>query len=488
MDISTATNVRELDEKLIHGTAASLSKIEKQNGILERIQSYSETGMQSSVASVRSLHSIANSLSRIEAMASSSETFPKFHRRGDSDEIRDGIRTKRVSNDEIETRSRRSSGGHAIANKSSYTSLRSSASVMSPPTLVEEPSGSDLTSQRFSSPHCSFGPERKHVHLHKRWSDSTGPVTFQAEPYTDSDIAEDKHIQLSCFGRSNSEYSEGLQAQKRNAERWETQYLWDILSEQQPASVLEYITLVRKCNFLQNKIDALHLLNHGSELSLPSKNECNARHNEWIILQGRLNDVRYALTAARKRCVLEGHSLYEFDQRLRPPTNNDKTDRFWDQYNEHERSQANNRYLQEMRDGETAIFGEWSTTRDRINCWMLHCLQSDDAQTQVHRSMLAEPPLDDEHWAIQVLDNWEVDEAALGHSLETAHSAGAVDSREVSQLERPISDIGLKVVALEISDEANGGEISQASRMSQPGLAGIRQDSQIGSGPRSWQY
>ena len=45
--------------------------IQEQNSVLERIEAYTETGMQESTTSARSLHSIATFLSRLESLASS---------------------------------------------------------------------------------------------------------------------------------------------------------------------------------------------------------------------------------------------------------------------------------------------------------------------------------------------------------------------------------------------------------------------------------
>lgn len=454
MDVSTATNVKDLEGKVSQGTAASLSKIEKQDSMLQRIEAFSQSGMQSSAASVRSLDSIATSLSRLEAMASSTDNVPSLCRRCSTEDTSIEISTKRSSS---EYRSRRSSAGSAIANKSAWISRKNSAAAMGPLAIQEEPRplGSLVFSETYGNSSYTSNAERKQTRLQKRNSDPVGSASSQCDLVRESD-----ELYLSSFIELNGEQANNVQswAISSEAERWcpgnwNTQHLWKVLSEQQPESVLAYIALVRKARILQNRINALYLLDLGcATYSAPNEN-VDAQRDERAAMQSRLDYFLSALRAARIRCILEGHSLYEIDNRLCPPINNDGPNRFWDRHNGPEENQARNRYLVEMCEGgnQRSVYGEaWSDKRDRINHWMLHCLRSDEAQAQLHQSMLAVPPQDDECWATQVLSNWFVDGAAVDRLQEMAHSTGAVDSREA-----PASDPGpLEVERNEGIDEA----------------------------------
>ena len=445
IDASTAAGVKELGLKVSHGTTASLSKIEKQNDMLQRIESYSQTGMQSSAASVRSLQTIATSLSRLEAMACSAERSSRHQSIDNGEDRIDETNFKRSSSDEIEYQSRRSSSGSAVAKKSSYASLRKSAVGVGPPTIHEEAMGSSISSEGDSPlnlPYSMRRHQRRMRRIRRIRRMRSNPEGFENreislgtdsdvdrwradEPH--SDVASDAPGRLSC-----------ILSQDRCAT-----HIWDALSEQHPDVVIEYIALARKARILQNKLDTLYLLNLGSNvnISMTSRLEVDAPQIERDTMQGSLHEVLHQLRIARIRCVSEGYSLYEFDKRLRPPISNDHPGSFWDQLNEPDENQARNRYLVKMCDSDDSVYGDWSDKYDRINHWMLHCLRSDDTQTQLHRFMLAEPPPDDECWARQVLDHWLID-GAVGGFVEIAHSAGAVDSREISQLERPISDPG----------------------------------------------
>lgn len=84
---------------------------------------------------------------------------------------------------------------------------------------------------------------------------------------------------------------------------------------------------------------------------------------------------------------------------------------------------------------DAGLLGNWSSTRDRINCWLLHSLRSDDKLAQLHRSMLTEKSLNEKAWARLLLKYWYIDEAAVGTDLQASLSLGAVNSRDFSSLE-----------------------------------------------------
>lgn len=89
----------------------------------------------------------------------------------------------------------------------------------------------------------------------------------------------------------------------------------------------------------------------------------------------------------------------------------------------------------EIQKGGFQLLSCWSSNRDRINGWLLDCLKSDEQQAQLHRSMLPDPPIDDECWTRQVLRHWYLDEAAVGEELPIPRSVGAVDSHSIKSSE-----------------------------------------------------
>ena len=443
LDISTAAHVREVEDKVTQGTAASLSKIEKQDSMLQKIEIYSQSNMQSSAASVRSLDSIASSLSRLETMASSTDNLHGLCRRCSTEDENNELQVKRSA---AYSRSSRSSAGSAVANKSAWISRKSSAAAMGPLAIQEEPRalGSLSYSEEYSDHNFPIDTEWRYDPLQKRNSDPVRKGGRQVSSYDDIKWSAREPTLLKSLGKFTDSTILGEEEGSYES-RWNSQRLWDAFSEQQPESVLAYIAFLRKARILQNRIDALCLLDPRAGNSLMSIEEIKAQNEKRLAMQDRLEYYSGALRDARVRCILEGHSLYEIDKRLRLPISNDNSNKFWDQYNEPEETQNKTWHLAEMckESNRNAIYGEeWVGSRDRTNRWMLHCLRSDDDQAQLHQSMLAEPPMDDEGWGSQVLSNWFIDGAATDSPQELAHSTGAVDSREASALEEPTSDPG----------------------------------------------
>ena len=215
------------------------------------------------------------------------------------------------------------------------------------------------------------------------------------------------------------------------------------LTEMYPSDVLEYISLINVMRSYEDKINVLNVLNLGSNHFAKQaarvhfhlcESDLEILKWERTALQDRLKTLRLVALASRRRCILAGHSLQEIDDRIRPP------DLFNDP-NEVPENLCLGPQLHKVprpisngvleREVKCEVLDEWSTNRDRINRWLLHCLQSDEEQAQLHKSMLAEPLLKDEDWARQVLRHWYIDEAALGHEVKTSLSIGAVDSHTV---------------------------------------------------------
>ena len=378
--------------------------MEKQYDSLDRIERYSQTGMESSAASVRTLDSIASSLSRIERLASSMST-PSADREscGRKKSFEEEHRTPRSFHstteeyaDEVTTPTVQREAWKAGA--PAYPPARRQISHVR--------SGSDLQRAHTQRGNKSAGGKSSHIGAANR---SNG-VLYEYIPISNGRSPGDDLLNQPCL---------------------ETQCYWNILLEDQPNSVSEYVALVQQSRIIQNQLDGIHLLLELNVSSIP-RDVVSSKFDERNMLQVRLMDVSCALKRVRSRCISEGYSLYEIDQRLRPAISIEHSHKFWDSHNEPEEFQVSNRHLAKMLDDKSSVYGEWSTNRDRINHWLLHSLRSDDTQARLHRSMLADPPSDDLLWADQVLRHWYLDGAATGHALELAHSTGAVDSRELS--------------------------------------------------------
>lgn len=214
------------------------------------------------------------------------------------------------------------------------------------------------------------------------------------------------------------------------------------LTELYPSDVLEYISLIRVMKSYEDKINVLNLLHLGSNFLARSaakihfhlcESDLEILKWERTALQKRLTALRLVALDSRRRCILAGHSLQGIDDRIRPPDLFNDPNEALDLCLSPQLGRAPRPISNEVleREVKCEVLDEWSTNRDRINRWLLHCLQSDEEQAQLHKSMLAEPLLKDEDWARQVLRHWYIDEAALGHEVKTSLSIGAVDSHTV---------------------------------------------------------
>lgn len=140
-------------------------------------------------------------------------------------------------------------------------------------------------------------------------------------------------------------------------------------------------------------------------------------------IEDSLMQLRHDLRDARRRCLQAGHSLYEIDQALHHTSHTDP-----------EPNLINHSDMFEIRRKtmDSSLIGKWTTTRDRINRWLLHSLRSDDSLAKLHRSMLADEDLTEKAWARLVVKYWALDEAAIGCELPTSLSVGATHSHRDS--------------------------------------------------------
>ena len=189
------------------------------------------------------------------------------------------------------------------------------------------------------------------------------------------------------------------------------------LTELYPSDVLEYISLIRVMKSYEDKINVLNLLNLGSNFFARAaaqvhfhlcESDLEILKWERTALQERFETLRMVALASRRKCILAGHSLQGIDDRIRPPDlfndPNEDLDLCLGSRLKRAPGPISNGVLE--REVKCEVLDEWSTNRDRINRWLLHCLQSDEEQLQLHKSMLAEPLLKDEDWARQVLRHW----------------------------------------------------------------------------------
>ena len=168
-------------------------------------------------------------------------------------------------------------------------------------------------------------------------------------------------------------------------------------------------------------------MNQGLDTSVTSGCEFQSVDKEKKILQDRVESLQEDFRLFRKTCIELGTSLYEIDQLISRNTTSKHPHQYWDQHNAPFELHSTETSMPELTEGgKFSVHGGWSTDRDRINLWLLHCLQSDESQRQLHKSMLAEIPDDPSIWQRQVLQHWYVDEAAVGVDFQFSPSVGAV--------------------------------------------------------------
>ncbi|KAK0517555.1 hypothetical protein JMJ35_000710 [Cladonia borealis] len=441
LDISTAAHIKEVER----GTAASLSMIEEQSSILERIEAYTETGMQESTASARSLQSIATSLSRLESLTSSAARSSPGHKRREvgSPRAKSWSGSKRVD-----------SGYYSIRTRSGSSTMCKRVSSASAGDLPPAPSVSDgkismlqdgCISEASWESQSLAGEAREDENMcsleFKRTPDANPePCTpmFKEKQPLSLNLQTDRslHEQYRLFHKLTQRFTETLY----------------------PPDVIEYIYVIQLIKDYENKVNVLNLLHFGSnmhELALllpdrPVESDLYVLRQERDALQNRLKALREILQNLRVRCISEGYALYDIDHRfglletidagVRPEDRDPNSNLI-----QPTPQTASEILAYEVRKTNSRLLGTWSSNRDRVNRWLLHCLQADDTQAQLHKSILAEHPADDTDWARQLLGHWYWDEAATGGELQLSLSVGAVHSHTAESNafdnDSPMSDI-----------------------------------------------
>lgn len=409
---------------------ASLSKIEEQNAILANIEAYSEAGMHSSAASVRSLQSIATSLSKIETLASSAVNV-SMSPKADGSRPRSWTRSRNTG--DFQARNRRRSGSYCFSKHLSSSSAKSSPAI----TRRSQTRSSLLEYNHISEVSWEF---------QSRVSDSKeaevvwpGQVTTAISLHEEPDFDGSLHKQYQIFHSL-------------------TQRLAAVIH---PATVLEYMSLIQVIRDYESKIGVLNLLNFGCDLGdmVAVKTEDELCESDLSILQQQRDALQARLATLcdqsrliRRQCILQGHSLYDIDQRFGLLNHRDSHARFIEHDPDSHFSQTPKQAINQVLGNEdqhlnSQLLNEWTTKRDRINCWLLHSLICDSKQAQVHMSMLAEPPPDHTVWAVQTVKHWFSDEAATDVEPQPSISVGAVDSHTVDAPERIVEIRGAVAAA-----------------------------------------
>lgn len=420
LDVSTIADIKKLDRKFDAGNAASMSRIEEQNVVLERIESHTKKRVQSSADSVHSLQSIASSLSRIEALAASAASASISQRSSELKEQKPKERYRRRATGDFAPTYQRGSP------RSSWR--RSSASAQSLPAVPTIPETYSHVFEDTAETKSTEGIAKESTRL---W----------AGMLDDLDQTDDDPF-VPNNARSGVDWDPQIDVSLHQQYRTFSDLKRQCLTELYPSDVLEYISLIRMMKSYEDKINVLNLLNLGSNYFARSaakvhfhlcESDLEILKWERTALQERLTALRVVAFTSRRRCILAGHSLQGIDDRIRPSDLLNDPKEVWDRSLGPQLERAprpiSNGVLE--REVKCEVLDEWSTNRDRINRWLLHCLQSDEEQAQLHKSMLAEPLLKDEDWARQVLRHWYIDEAALGHEVKTSLSIGAVDSHTI---------------------------------------------------------
>ena len=402
--------------------------IEEQNSTLERIEAYTETGMQESTASARSLHSIATSLSRLESLASSAarSTLRQKRRESGSPRAKSWSGGKRVDSGYCSIRRR--SGSSTMCRR------LSSASARNVPTTPHESTENISVLQDGRISEASW--ESQSLAGETREDENGCPIEFKnithANPDPCTPVFKEKQP-LSLNLQTDRSLHEQYRLFHKLTQRF-TEALY-------PPAVIEYIYLIQLIKDYENKVNVLNLLHFGSniqELVLllpdnPIESDLYVLRQERDALQNRLWTLRDDLQTLRLRCISEGYALYDIDHRFglletidagitageRDPNSN---------FIQPTLQTASEVLAYEIRKTNSRLLGTWSTNRDRVNRWLLHCLQADDKQAQIHQSILAEPAADNTDWAKQLLGHWYGDEAATGGELKLSLSVGAVHS------------------------------------------------------------
>ena len=468
----------------------TLSKIEDQAARLEKVESFSRRGARTSAASFKSLQSVETSLSRIETLLSSAGSEARSRSATSSKDHIVSRRHKRRATGDFDRRARSSTAGSEVSR------AQSSASAKSLPNVPTIPKG-HLPTQPVTLANKQIQRSRRQSYsevIGSGWSDyaddaqDAEQMNLRRQSYPEvigsgwsdySDKDQDAE-QINLYSTTSAIHGPTFdlcpQPDGRSmidqiaisTQHVISQITQNSITQRHSTDVLDYISLIQNLQTLENRMSLFNLF----EVGVTVEDRLDVFVQARSLRQDQLRQLLAEVTHCRKRCILAGHSLHEIDSRLRPRPNNSylaqhSPDQFFD-------CTLTSIYYPNGRTclaehASLSVYGDWSNRRDRINRWLLHCLQSDNTQCQLHRSMLADPLRDEQEWARNTLMHWYSDDAAMGEEVDASLSGGAIYGAETtessigfdSDIQKPssskCSDMFLSIFNMPILRE--GGEI-----------------------------
>ncbi|MCJ1286621.1 hypothetical protein MMC26_005967 [Xylographa opegraphella] len=199
--------------------------------------------------------------------------------------------------------------------------------------------------------------------------------------------------------------------------------LHDVTARVFPECVTRYISHRRMVISLTNQIRLLQLHSSPNTQRISSNPAAKLQHT----LKQRLPILMDEMNMLRNTCLQASHPLYEIDQILTIAQLEDPASSTPQQ---HRPPHHDMLAIRKSTLDSPLLLHSWTTTRDRINNWLLHSLRADDQLAPLHRSILGAPQqhLSEQAWARLVLKHWTLDDAATGGALSRAQSAAATNS------------------------------------------------------------
>ena len=193
-----------------------------------------------------------------------------------------------------------------------------------------------------------------------------------------------------------------------------------------PKKVASYISSCRSVTFYESQLALIKVRLRGEKGSTNFDADYRLDSNKLLAqshqLEDHLTHLREINRLCRRQCIQSGYSLHEVDAALGQPMDHQRTQDVPTAKCHEDMFEIRRRTL------DSGLLRDWTSTRDRINNWLLHSLRSDDSHARLHRSLLAEQELDGNEWAALVLEYWTSDEAATGLDLTRSLSIGATYS------------------------------------------------------------
>ena len=459
-------------------SVTTLSKIEDQAARLEKIESFSRRGVQSSAASFKSLQSVETSLSRIETLLSSAGSEARSRSATSSKDHIVSRRHKRRAAGDFDRRARSSTAGSEVSRAQSSASAKSLPNVPTIPKRHLATQPVTLANKQIPSSRRQSYPEV----IGSSWSDYSDDdqdaeqMNLRRQSYPEaigsgwsdySDKDQDAE-QINLYSTTSAVHGPTFDLCPQADGRWmieqatnPTQHIiaqttQNSITQRHSTDVLDYISLIQKLQTLENKMSLFNLF----EVGVRDEDRLDGVVQARSSYQDQLRQLLAEVMRCRKKCILAGHSLHEVDSRLRPRSNNSylaehSPDQFFDCTLTSIYYPNGRRCLAKY--ATMSVYGDWSNRRDRVNRWLLHCLQSDNNQCQLHRSMLADPLRDEQEWARNTFTHWYSDDAAMGEEVDASLSGGAIYGEETTETPSGLNSDIISIIDLQHATPERGG-------------------------------